>query len=143
LITHDLGIVAAICDDVAIMYAGRLVETADLRSLYKKPLHPYTRGLFDAVPRLDADPAKRLAVIPGLTPDPTNLPKGCSFSPRCPWARDICREKSCGMKEYEPGHFVDCHFPLLDPLKSWGAKRNGERDCERNDERDDGGNNGK
>jgi peptide/nickel transport system ATP-binding protein len=112
LITHDLGVVAEICDDVAIMYAGRLVETASLRRLYEHPLHPYTRGLFDAVPRLDTDPGKKLAVIPGLTPDPTNLPMGCSFSPRCPHARDVCRERSCGMKEYEPGHFADCHFPL-------------------------------
>ena len=112
LITHDLGIVAEICDDVAIMYAGRLVEAAGLRQLYKRPLHPYTQGLFNAVPRLDTDPNKKLAVIPGLTPDPTNLPKGCGFSPRCPHSRDVCHERSCGMKEYEPGHFVDCHFPL-------------------------------
>jgi peptide/nickel transport system ATP-binding protein len=112
LITHDLGIVAEICDDVAIMYAGRLVEAAGLRQLYKRPLHPYTRGLFNAVPRLDTDPSERLAVIPGLTPDPTDLPKGCGFSPRCPHSRDVCHERSCGMKEYEPGHFVDCHFPL-------------------------------
>ena len=111
LITHDLGIVAEICDDVAIMYAGRLVEAAGLRQLYKKPLHPYTQGLFNAVPRLDTDPNERLAVIPGLTPDPTNLPEGCGFSPRCPHARHVCHERSCGMKECEPGHFVDCHFP--------------------------------
>jgi peptide/nickel transport system ATP-binding protein len=115
LITHDLGIVAEICDDVAIMYAGRLVEAAGLRQLYKRPLHPYTRGLFNAVPRLDTDPSERLAVIPGLTPDPTDLPKGCSFSPRCPHSRSVCHERSCGMKEYEPGHFVDCHFPLEIP----------------------------
>ncbi|MDR1875201.1 MAG: ABC transporter ATP-binding protein [Synergistaceae bacterium] len=112
LITHDLGVVAEICDEVAIMYAGRLVEAADLRKLYKRPLHPYTQGLFDAVPRLDTAPGEKLAVIPGLTPDPTNLPKGCSFSPRCPNVRDVCRERSCGMTEHEPGHFVDCHFPL-------------------------------
>ncbi|MDR1978637.1 MAG: ABC transporter ATP-binding protein [Synergistaceae bacterium] len=114
LITHDLGVVAEICDEVAIMYAGRLVEAADLRKLYKKPLHPYTQGLFDAVPRLDADPDEKLAVISGLTPDPTDLPKGCSFSPRCPNVRDLCRERSCGMREHEPGHFVDCHFPMQD-----------------------------
>jgi peptide/nickel transport system ATP-binding protein len=122
LITHDLGIVAEICHDVAIMYAGRLVEAADLRQLYQKPLHPYTQGLFNAVPRLDTDPNERLAVIPGLTPDPTDLPEGCSFSPRCPNARDVCHERSCGMKEYEPGHFVDCHFPLESQMGSRGER---------------------
>lgn len=112
LITHDLGIVSEICDDVAIMYAGRLVEYSDIRSLYSKPMHPYTQGLFNAVPSLDSDISQKLHVIPGLPPDPTDLPKGCCFSPRCPYARDICHEKACGMKEYEPNHFVDCYFPL-------------------------------
>ncbi|NLA91209.1 MAG: ABC transporter ATP-binding protein [Synergistaceae bacterium] len=112
LITHDLGIVAEICDDVAIMYAGRLVEYSDIRQLYQKPMHPYTQGLFNAVPNLDSEPGGRLAVIQGLMPDPTDLPTGCSFWPRCPYAQDICREKACGMVEYEPNHFVDCYFPL-------------------------------
>ncbi|ADE57775.1 MULTISPECIES: ABC transporter ATP-binding protein [Aminobacterium] len=112
LITHDLGIVAEICDEVAIMYAGRLVEYSDIRQLYSKPMHPYTQGLFNAVPKLDSEPGGKLAVISGLMPDPTDLPKGCRFSPRCPYAQDICHEKACGMKEYEPNHFVDCFFPL-------------------------------
>lgn len=112
LITHDLGIVAETCDSVAIMYAGHLVEYADIKSLYTMPRHPYTQGLFNAVPTLESDLGTRLAVIPGLPPDPTNLPKGCSFSPRCPYAKDICHEKACGMHEVEPGHFVDCYFPL-------------------------------
>ena len=112
LITHDLGIVAEICDDVAIMYAGRVVEYAPLRPIYQKPMHPYTQGLFNAIPKLDSEPGGRLAVISGLMPDPTDLPRGCSFSPRCPRAQDICHQTSCGMVEYEPGHFVDCYFPL-------------------------------
>ncbi|MBO5493766.1 MAG: ABC transporter ATP-binding protein [Pyramidobacter sp.] len=112
LITHDLGIVAETCDTVAIMYAGHLVEYADIKSLYTNPKHPYTQGLFNAVPTLESPLGSRLAVIPGLPPDPTNLPKGCSFSPRCPYAQPICHEKACGMREIEPGHFVDCHFPL-------------------------------
>ena len=112
LITHDLGIVAETCDTVAIMYAGHLVEYADIKSLYTNPKHPYTQGLFNAVPTLESPLGSRLAVIPGLPPDPTNLPKGCSFSPRCPYAKDICHEQACGMREVEPGHFVDCHFPL-------------------------------
>ena len=111
-ITHDLGIVAETCDTVAIMYAGHLVEYADIKSLYTNPKHPYTQGLFNAVPTLESPLGSRLAVIPGLPPDPTNLPKGCSFSPRCPYAQPICHEKACGMREIEPGHFVDCHFPL-------------------------------
>ncbi|GAB1400087.1 MAG: ABC transporter ATP-binding protein [Synergistaceae bacterium] len=112
LITHDLGIVSEICDNVAIMYAGHLVEYSTVRKLYSHPMHPYTEGLFNAIPKLDSEPGGRLAVIPGLMPDPTDLPKGCSFSPRCPYARDICHEKACGMVEYEPNHFVDCYFPL-------------------------------
>jgi peptide/nickel transport system ATP-binding protein len=112
LITHDLGVVAEICDEVAIMYAGSLVEYADLRTLYRKPMHPYTQGLFNAVPKLDSEPGGRLAVISGLMPDPVDLPAGCTFSPRCPYAGEVCLEKPCGMKEYETGHFVDCYFPL-------------------------------
>ncbi|MGI6076347.1 MAG: ABC transporter ATP-binding protein [Pyramidobacter sp.] len=112
LITHDLGIVAETCDTVAIMYAGHIVEYADITSLYTSPKHPYTQGLFNAVPTLESPLGTRLAVIPGLPPDPTNLPKGCSFSPRCPYAKDVCFEKACGMHEVAPGHFVDCHFPL-------------------------------
>lgn len=86
LITHDLGIVAETCDNVAIMYAGRVVEYASLRQLYGNPLHPYTHGLFNAVPDLESPLGQKLAVVPGLPPDPTNLPQGCSFSPRCPYA---------------------------------------------------------
>ncbi|NLO59441.1 MAG: ABC transporter ATP-binding protein, partial [Synergistaceae bacterium] len=82
LITHDLGVVAEVCDDVAIMYAGRIVEYSNIRSLYRKPMHPYTRGLFNAVPKLESELGVKLAVIQGLMPDPTDLPKGCSFSPR-------------------------------------------------------------
>ncbi|MDY2649301.1 ABC transporter ATP-binding protein [Pyramidobacter sp. SM-530-WT-4B] len=111
LITHDLGIVAETCDSVAIMYAGHLVEYADIRHLYGNPLHPYTQGLFDAVPDLESPISEKLAVIQGLPPDPTNLPRGCSFSPRCPYAREECLEKPCGMREIEPGHFIDCYFP--------------------------------
>ncbi len=112
LITHDLGIVAEICDDVAIMYAGRVVEYSSVRQLYTRPMHPYTQGLFNAVPRLDSEPGGRLTVIQGLMPDPTDLPAGCSFSPRCPYAKDICTKAPCGMKEYKPNHFADCYFPL-------------------------------
>jgi peptide/nickel transport system ATP-binding protein len=78
------------------------------------PSHPYTHGLFDSVPELDCDVTGRLAVIPGLPPDPTNLPVGCRFSPRCPKAQPICHEEAQGMKEIRPGHFVNCHFPIME-----------------------------
>ena len=120
LITHDLGIVAEICNDVAIMYAGRIVEYSDTVGLYEHPMHPYTRGLFNAVPDLESPLGQKLAVIQGLPPDPIDLPSGCPFSPRCPEARPVCHEKSCGMREIEPGHFVDCYFPL--GVKSGDAK---------------------
>lgn len=121
LITHDLGIVAETCDSVAIMYAGHLVEYADIRKLYTTPLHPYTRGLFNAVPDLETPLGQQLAVIPGLPPDPTNPPSGCRFSPRCPHATEQCHQKACGMVEVEEGHFVDCYF-AADWLAQGGYK---------------------
>ncbi|MBR1672699.1 MAG: ABC transporter ATP-binding protein [Fretibacterium sp.] len=107
LITHDLGIVADICDKVAIMYAGRVVEYADKRSLYTNPLHPYTIGLFKSVPDIDED-VDELPVIPGLMPDPMDLPAGCAFHPRCSMAEERCAKERPQMCELEPGHFVAC-----------------------------------
>ena len=115
LITHDLGIVAETCDDVAITYAGSVVESAPVEELFSMPLHPYTHGLFDAIPDLDFDVSARLAVIPGLPPDPTNLPSGCRFSPRCSRVQAVCMQNESGMKEFRPGHFVNCHFPVTEP----------------------------
>ncbi|MBQ3758058.1 MAG: ABC transporter ATP-binding protein [Synergistaceae bacterium] len=109
LITHDLGIVADICDKVAIMYAGRVVEYADKRSLYTHPIHPYTRGLFRSVPDIDED-VDELPVIPGLMPDPVNLPSGCAFHPRCGVATEECAKIRPEMQEAEAGHFVACPF---------------------------------
>lgn len=113
LITHDLGIVAETCDDVAIMYAGKLVEYGTLEKIYADPIHPYTRGLFKAIPEIDGEVGGRLAVIPGLPPDMIDLPSGCSFSPRCEFATDLCRAKACGMTKIEDGHHVDCYMPWL------------------------------
>ena len=109
LITHDLGIVADICDKVAIMYAGRVVEYADKRSLYTNPIHPYTRGLFRSVPDIDED-VDELPVIPGLMPDPVNLPSGCAFHPRCSMAAEECSKVRPDMQEAEAGHYVACPF---------------------------------
>ncbi|GAA0178850.1 ABC transporter ATP-binding protein [Clostridium sediminicola] len=107
MITHDLGVVAEICDKVAIMYAGNIVEYADKESLYLNPLHPYTIGLFDSIPDLDSEQSQ-LNVINGLTPDPTNLPTGCPFHPRCSKVMEKCSKMKPEMMEIEPGHFTAC-----------------------------------
>lgn len=108
LITHDLGIVADICDKVAIMYAGRVVEYADKRALYSNPIHPYTNGLFKSVPSIDED-VDELPVIPGLMPDPMDLPKGCAFHPRCSLAQPICAKEQPQMRDFANGHCAACH----------------------------------
>ncbi len=107
MITHDLGIVAEVCDKVAIMYAGSVVEYTDKESLYTNPMHPYTVGLFNSIPDLDTD-EPRLKPIKGLMPDPTNLPSGCPFHPRCPKAMDICKEKEPNEVHVADNHVVKC-----------------------------------
>jgi oligopeptide/dipeptide ABC transporter ATP-binding protein len=89
LITHDLGVVAQLCNRVAVMYAGQIVEKADVKKLFSQPAHPYTKALLAAHPAL-AEPGKPLATIPGRVPDPDLLPQGCTFRPRCPYAHDAC-----------------------------------------------------
>ena len=108
LITHDLGVVAEVCDNVAIMYAGEIVEYGDLRHIYRNASHPYTEGLFGSIPNLN-DETDRLKPIRGLMPDPADLPAGCSFAPRCPYATDRCRVEDPATYEIEPGHLVKCH----------------------------------
>ncbi|AWW37759.1 ABC transporter ATP-binding protein [Streptomyces cadmiisoli] len=90
LITHDLGVVADVADRIAVMYAGRIVESAPVHDIYKAPAHPYTRGLLESIPRLDHK-GRELHAIKGLPPSLTNIPPGCAFHPRCPLARDVCR----------------------------------------------------
>ncbi|MBP2626181.1 MAG: transporter ATP-binding protein [Firmicutes bacterium] len=107
MITHDLGIVAEICDKVAIMYAGNIVEYADKRSLFLNPCHPYTVGLFKSIPDIDVD-EEELQVIKGLMPDPTDLPSGCTFHPRCPKVQPECSKRKPPRFEVEPDHFVSC-----------------------------------
>src|SRR2546430_9029610 len=92
-ITHNLGIVAKMCDQVAVMYAGRLVEWGPVRLIYNAPAHPYTRGLLGSIPRLGSS-RERLTAIDGPPPDPTALPGGCAFHPRCPQAMDRCRAEA-------------------------------------------------
>lgn len=107
LITHDLGVVAQVCDKVAIMYAGEIVEYGSLKDVFENPSHPYTIGLFGSIPSLDEEKT-RLVPIKGLMPDPTNLPTGCKFNPRCPHAEGICSERIPNSKEISSGHEVKC-----------------------------------
>jgi peptide/nickel transport system ATP-binding protein len=107
LITHDLGVVAQSCDSVAVVYAGEIVEHGTAEHIFDHTAHPYTIGLFNSLPKLDST-EPRLKPIKGLMPDPTNLPKGCSFCERCPEAIEKCAEKSPGVTEVAPGHFVKC-----------------------------------
>jgi oligopeptide transport system ATP-binding protein len=93
LITHDLGVVAGVCDRIAVMYAGRIVEEAPTQRLFERPMHPYTQGLLHSVPRLDEGTRERLEPIPGLPPDLSNLPPGCPFQARCPKVQPRCREE--------------------------------------------------
>jgi len=107
-ITHDLGLVAEICDRVTVMYAGDTAETADVRTLFKHPLHPYTRGLLNSVPGVEQ--VGELKTIPGAVPNLVHPPTGCRFHPRCPNAMDICRKEKPSVTEHEPDHFVSCHL---------------------------------
>lgn len=121
LITHDLGVVAKMCDRVAIMYAGEIVELGTAEQIFDKTAHPYTQGLLDSLPRL-AGTSKRLRSIPGLMPDPTALPKGCSFAERCSYATEECRQQKCGLEEMDSGHLVRCIHRL--------EKGGGKHECD-------------
>ena len=107
LITHDLGVVAQVCDKVAIMYAGEIVEYGTLEDVFEHTAHPYTKGLFGSIPDLDHD-TERLQPIAGLMPDPTQLPPGCSFGPRCPQCCQQCQQENPPLREIQPGHMVKC-----------------------------------
>ena len=107
LITHDLGIVAEVCRKVAIIYAGSIVEYGTLDHIYNHTAHPYTKGLFGAIPNFDEE-VRRLRPIPGLMPDPTHLPPGCAFADRCEHACPACSVGPIPVSEVEPGHLVKC-----------------------------------
>ncbi len=111
IITHDLGVVAETATRVDVMYAGKIVEEADVKTLFAVPHHPYTEGLLSSIPRLDT-PKGRLHVIEGVVPNPLNFPKGCRFWPRCQYARDICREKEPPLEEVAPGVKAACWVPI-------------------------------
>ena len=108
LITHDLGIVADMADKVAVMYAGKVVEEAPTRALFREPLHPYTVGLLESIPRIDQERNERLHVIEGTVPNLLHLPEGCSFAARCPKVMDVCREKRPVLADMGDGRKVSC-----------------------------------
>jgi len=114
LITHDLGVVAEQADDVAIMYAGKIVERAATRSIFNHPFHPYTVGLLNSLPGVGALKKKRLDAIGGVVPSPLNLPSGCRFRDRCPRAAELCADQEPALQDKEPGHPAACHFPHLE-----------------------------
>lgn len=107
MITHNLGVIAEMADDVVIMYMGKVVEEAPVKDIYHNPTHPYTMGLMESIPALTRK-KERLKPIKGMVPDPYNLPKGCPFEPRCPEAMEICREQMPELKEVRPKHRVAC-----------------------------------
>jgi peptide/nickel transport system ATP-binding protein len=107
-ITHDLGLVAEVCDRVTVMYAGDTCETAPVKELFKNPLHPYTQGLLESVPKMDQKGA--LQTIKGTVPNLIHPPAGCRFHPRCPHAMEICSREKPPVTEFSPGHTVSCHL---------------------------------
>ncbi len=125
LITHDLGVVAESADVVGVMYASKMVELADVKSLFARPLHPYTQGLFRSVPQL-GEKKQRLETIPGSVPNPLSFPTGCKFHPRCPVGRDLprCQSQEPALREVEPGHWVACwECPGYEQAPSLGQGR--------------------
>lgn len=114
IITHNLGVVWDVCDRAMVMYAGKVVEAADVKSLYAKPMHPYTWGLLDSMPSLSSERKADLSTIPGTPPDLRLTGKACNFANRCPYAQDICNKEVPELIEVEPGHLVACHRQTLD-----------------------------
>ena len=116
LITHDLGVVAEVCDEVAVMYAGQIVERAPVEALFEEPQHPYTLGLMGSIPRLDRR-TERLATIEGSLPDMSAPPTACRFAPRCPFVERRCRESAPPLVTLGPGRWSRCfRAPLQDIL---------------------------
>jgi oligopeptide/dipeptide ABC transporter ATP-binding protein len=116
LISHDLGVLAETCDRIAVMYAGRIVETGPVREVFAAPQHPYTKRLLDSLPVIGGS-RELAAPIPGGPPDPGDLPQGCRFRPRCPYAAEKCLEDPA-LREVRPAQAAACHFA---PWAEWPA----------------------
>ncbi|RJX37563.1 ABC transporter ATP-binding protein [Paenibacillus pinisoli] len=121
LVTHDLGVVAAMADQVAVMYAGQIVEAADVYTLFRSPRHPYTQGLLNSIPRLDGGKGQRAPAIPGQVPSLREMPAGCRFHPRCPYAKDRCRERQPRLSFAGEEHQVRCWLAESEELESASA----------------------
>jgi len=128
LITHDLGVVAEVADDVVVMYAGKVVEQAPVGALFETPQHPYTVGLLGSIPRLDAE-AVRLASIDGQVPSPFRPEPGCSFAPRCPFADERCRATPPALRDLGERHLAACWKAPLDPDRLAAERALRERDA--------------
>ena len=107
-ITHDLGVIAQLCDEVAVMYAGKVVETSDVYTLFDQPKHPYTKGLLESIPRLETPRKAKLKTIEGMVPSLSEMPSGCRFANRCAYKTQQCEEKVPMMEELDIGHHVSC-----------------------------------
>ena len=108
IISHDLGVIAEICHRVGVMYAGRIVEVGSVESIFESPMHPYTRGLIRAIPKLSEE-VRRLPVIEGVIPNLIYPPTGCRFHPRCGLGKEECRKTPPPLRERQPGHWIACH----------------------------------
>jgi oligopeptide/dipeptide ABC transporter ATP-binding protein len=117
LITHDMGVVAQMAERVIVMYAGDSVENSDVRTIFKNPLHPYTLGLLESIPRLESSSDEELATIEGTVPGMYDMPEGCKFAPRCKFCSERCLTERPHPIEVEEGHMVSCFN--LDAVKAW------------------------
>ncbi len=125
MITHDLGVIAEVADEVCVMYAGQIVERADVFTLFEKPLHPYTIGLLRARPYIviGQEKPRRLDAIPGTVPSMIKVPPGCRFAPRCEHAKDICRTTSPPLMHMGQGHYAKCHMMSENTSAIGGVKQ--------------------
>ncbi len=124
MITHDLGIVAEVCDEVSVIYAGHIIEHGTLEDVFDHDLHPYTQGLFDSLPNM-SDRKAKLKPITGLMPDPTTLPDGCAFAPRCPYASERCKKEKPERVYRNDNHYVECHLYQKDTVIESKVKSHG------------------
>jgi oligopeptide/dipeptide ABC transporter ATP-binding protein len=128
LVSHDFGVIAQVCDRVAVMYGGYIVETAPAEAIYSGAEHPYTRGLLESIPRIEsAGRATRLPIIHGVPPDPTETPRGCVFKPRCPYALESCAEVSMALEALGPAHATACPVRPFHTAEGTSAPRAGAR----------------
>ncbi|MBQ6803997.1 MAG: ATP-binding cassette domain-containing protein [Clostridia bacterium] len=113
-ISHNLAVVKDVCSHVAVMYLGSIMETGATEDVFRSAMHPYTRSLLSAVLTVDVDHAPQRIILEGDIPSPINTPSGCPFSTRCPYAREECKKEKPELRELEKGHFVACHFPMME-----------------------------